>query len=880
MSQLRNTPVNVTPDTERPTHHISLSDGNITLGLIAVDAQGINNAQAISRGTVPRTAMKTTTGNESYASFEPPWSPIVQMDWSGGRANLEFERDTTSYYDGYQVNSLFGNLYNAPQEQFSTGYRDAISNVPGSVSWSSLIPGSRAYLGYQFRPDTSFSACEITLWVKRRGTPTANLTVELCANNLGTPSTVLKTATISTSDITDTISRRFRVTISAQALTALTYYWVKVYSSGGTDTDCWLVGVKNAAGTSKESTTGSSWTSSAIDLYTRITDAASSYKTLFFQYKYAQYMIRQLASGAPKLYINGDRGACDPNTGDLTQLVDATKNWSTSGMWAGCVAKIFEGTGLVDDSIERTLTAVNGSGTITCSPAWNAAHNTDTSYVIVGSNRWTEISGHGITAPVTDVLVVNNIVYFALGDDVVIRRMREYNNAGVWTREFDDDTANKAYKLCTVRDATNGLEIWRANNKDANGAISVSKAPVIDWSASDLVFATAIVLKDDQGKINRITEYGDTSKQLYILREGILGNVDTGKYDEIELKEIRGLMDASNGKVVLRHNVYLYFNLGVRLERYYDRNLEDIGPNRNEGLPDERNGTLSCGVGLPGMILIGVNGGDGKYSTILANSGSSGGAGYSEIYRSMMASDRLWDMQYQVIPGSAMDRVWVGIGSDVIYLPWNIDRPRNGVNTFTHESVVVSSYIHAGYYDIYKFCHTMKLFAENLEAGVVWVEIDYQTDNETDWHELPQVFDDMSAESALTDAMGVNGKRIRYRMRMQTTDNSKSVRIKSTVLDTIARVPLTYSYSTQYRVMDDDINLLGEHDPLTAVEKQAIIDRWAVQLIPLRMRCTRRLFDDKVVFIDPSPASPRADMLEKYVETITVIEVRPDEGAA
>ena len=100
------------------------------------------------------------------------------------------------------------------------------------------------------------------------------------------------------------------------------------------------------------------------------------------------------------------------------------------------------------------------------------------------------------------------------------------------------------------------------------------------------------------------------------------------------------------------------------------------------------------------------------------------------------------------------------------------------------------------------------------------------------------------------------------------------------MLDSIARVPLTYSYSFQYRVMDNDINLLGEHDPITSKEKQEILDRWAVQLTPLRMHSTRKLFDNKIVFIDPSPASPRAERLEKYIETLTVMEVRPEEGAA
>jgi hypothetical protein len=865
-------PIVVNPTTARATHHVSLvdEDGH-TLGLIAVDGRGNANPEGITRSPIDRTALKTTSGNTTYNDQIQPWSPIVQENWAGGRGLLDFEKDTTRYYDGYQANTIFGEIYLGPQEKFSTGIRLTTNNAPGSVRWVSLIPGPQQRLAVLFTPDANVTAENIMLWLKRKGTPAADLTIKLSTTTGGHPDTDLATITITTTDIDDVISRKWRALFSGQALVNGTYYWIQTYSTTGDEDNHWLVGCLDAAGNTKESQDGATWTASLVDIYYRIMDAESDYQIKFFQYKGAQYAIQQQDTGAPKLFINGDRGAADSNSGDLTYLNDATKTWIPNE-WNGCTVKVTEGPGMDEDTNYRPIGS-NGDKALPVTPDWKVPHTTTTAYVILGSLKWTEIAGHGLTGPVTDILIVNGIVYFAQGDAIYMRRMREYNNAGTWTREFLPDGTNYAFKLTAVRDETNGLEIWRAQNVDATSIVSLSKAPVIAWAGTGgLVFGTVIPLVDDNGKICRITEYGDTTKQLWIIREGIWGNITTGgKYDELELKEIRALADSSNGRLVLRHNVYLYSNLGGRLERYYDRNLQDVGPNRDEGLPLDRQGILSCGVGLPGMIMIGIDGGLDNFSSIVIN--GAGDGGYCEIYRSPMKGDRIWDMQYQVIPGTQLDYVWVAVGKDIICIPWSIDRPRDNVNYFTNESVVISGYAYAGMKDIYKFVHAMKIFAEGMEPDVCWVEADYQVEEETAWTPLPDVFDGIADEVLMTNKIGVNGKRIRTRLRLQTSNNRRSPRINSVILDCISRSGIKYSFNFNYRVLDDDVNLQGDHDPMTAAEKQDLLDYWAMNLTPLKMNCIHRQYHDKTVFINPSPSTPQAEFTEKYVQALSVIQI-------
>jgi len=228
---------------------------------------------------------------------------------------------------------MFGKLFLAPQESYATGYRKAAANLPGSVTWSALIPGSRNYLAARFvlPPGGGFTANKISLWVRRRGTPKASLTVELRAHGVNAPGAVLQSATITTSDIPDIISEFYRVTIPPQALTEATNYWIVVYSALGESDHHWQVAVNNAPGNSMESSDATTWIASAVDLYYRITDAGAGYSQKFFQYQYSLYCLMQ-TSGAPKLYMNGDRGCADSNAGNLTRLIDATTDSTIGGV--------------------------------------------------------------------------------------------------------------------------------------------------------------------------------------------------------------------------------------------------------------------------------------------------------------------------------------------------------------------------------------------------------------------------------------------------------------------------------------------------------------------------------------------------------------------
>ena len=881
--------IRVGPAEKRPTHDISLSDNTDTIGLIICDTKGQHRPKEVQRRPVPRTAMKTTSGNQKYSDFEPPWSPIAQDDWTGGRGMLDFDDDITRYYDNWRANTMFSTgVFLGGQDNYTTGYRNQNVSLPGSVRWISLLTGSMKYMAVKFTAGANYSSEYIYLWVKRRGIPDAAIKVEICADNSG-PSTVLQSKTATTTDISDTVSVLYRFDITTQALTSGTSYWIKVYSLATSDEDnCWMVATNNNAGTSKQSEDNSIWSDSGVDVYYRITDADNGYTTKFFIYKRLLYAIVNRGASAPLLYYNGNRGVADANTGALSTLVDGTKSWTTNE-WANCVVVLTGGVGSTEEKPWRTVVSNTGT-TLTLDSPWIITHDTTTEYVILGSNKWTALSdpAHGLTVDVTDIFIVNNICYFSQGDDVAMRRMRWYQNAGAEDYDFDADGTNKSVFMTSVRDSDDGLCLWKSNNKDATSNISVARGTIIPGWGTALTFGSAVTFLDNYGKINSITEYGDTDKLLWVLREGSIFSMTknangTIVADEIPLREMHSTQEYTNGKAVMAHNVYLYFSFLNGLERYYSTVLDDVGPNRDDGIPSARQGVISKLAGYPGKLFAAIDAGSSGYSTVLGNaSNASDGSGWCEVYRAPVAGQRIRDIIFEPIPGSTLDRLWISVGDDIVWIPFpsgEINPTNDTQMRYMHESAITLGYMYAGLYDIYKFYHSLTLFTENLNEvsssfDAVTVEADYQVDEDTDWTPLPSEYDiSPIQELDLKETYGVNGKRLRLRLRLMTEDNTATPIIKGVVLENVSRVPVKFAYGFAYRVMDDDIDLNGDRDTHSAEQKLDLLDQWSSELTPLVMHNNFKRYDDKTVFIDPSENAPLKETEEGYLGQLTVMEI-------
>lgn len=867
--------VSVDPENKHSDHYISLTDGKITIGLVIIDAGGHIRDKGMSRNPTVRTAMKTRTGEMKWDSFNDPWSPVAQETLVGGRANLDHEKDNSKFWDSFRANTQYGYFSSGSLEKYSTGIRLGDMDMPGSVTFLPIKPGANLYFASKRSHSATYTAANLYIIAKRKGTP-ADLTVQIRSDNGGVPGTPIKTMTLTTADITDVVSQLYKLTIpSNYSATLNAAFWLECHTTTADEKNYWAIGVyPKASSTAKCSTDGTTWITSDYELYYRMTPADNAdVQCKMFQYHYSEFAFISINSAPSKLYVNGDHGQADSNTGNLSQLVDASKAWPVD-KHKGKVVKIVKGPGSTEWQNWRVISS-NAAGYLAVSPPWKITHTQDTEYAILGSDDWYELTGITLTDPVDfDPLVVNDIVYIPQGDTNPIMRMYwkktlNTNNGGF---EFLADSTNKATCLQQVRDATNGLEIWRGQNSDANGDISLSKSPLKDYGTGTtyLAFGAEIPLKDERGRITNIVEYGDTTKVPWVMREGSIYQIVSNKPDEIPLREISTMMDTNNGRAALVHDVYLYFNYGQGIERYYDKELADVGPNRDLGFPTGRKGYISCMVGYPARFFASVDAGEGISSVNVTNL-----TGWHEVYRAPAAGQRIRAMAFQTIPGTTPDRLWVQVGNDII----SINFPSGGLDPlvdenmqYTWESTIEYSRFYVGMYDVQKFFRSFKIWADNLSAGQN-IELDYRVNEDTEWSTCDGAFTDETKELFPVAGYGTNGVCIQPRLRILTNDCSKTVRGKALVINNISRVPIKYNYGIPYRLRNYDRDANGHEDDMAAEEKQLIIDDWATSLTPLVMRCKFQQFDNKVVFIDPIPLDPLASYEEDYLAKLTLVEI-------
>jgi len=882
-------PIRCSPDEERPTHHLAITDKEgRQMGLVMCNERGKPSKFGIKRSRLQSTSLKISEGNPKYSDFELPFTPIAQESWDGGRGQEQFEKDVTKFFDSYRMNTRYqSKAFLGGLERLTTGsgLRSQQFNLPGNVRWHSLLTGARKYLAIRFQANGAWTSRRFDVILKKHGTP-GTFTYRLLADSTGNPGSALYTKTFAATDIPDTLGViKSWTDPTGYTLVNGTYYWVEVYgASTDNDSNHWRVAVNDAVGTTKESANGSSWAASAVDLYYRLGAMGTEdtpYLPFFYEYKGAEYLVYNQQSGAPKLFLNGDRGAADSNSGALGTLVDATKAWATN-QWAGCTVWITEGPGSLETVPFRTIVSNTGTA-LTLDTPWVITHTTTTEYAILGADTWTEITGHGLAQPVRAILVINQVVYYAMGDgtgDPNIRRHREYNNAGTWTAsDWADDSTNKATFLTRVNDATNGLTIWRATNTD----VKIASAPPVTWGTS-LTFTDKGQVGDVEERITAITEYIDPdsgAKVLWVIKTGSVYVRKGTLMDKIPLDEMRAVMNPLNGKAVLTHNVYLYFSMLFSVERFFNNVLDDVGPVQGRGLPVARRGPISCMVGYPGRWFASIDAGATGYSSILGNNGS----GWHEEYRSTIQGLSITNMRIQVVPGPAPDRLWFNLGPDVYWLPLptnTIDPTQDALYPYAWEGSLELSRVYVGLQNLKKLFDSIELGADNLVADGQWIEVDYKLDDEANpWLPIAELFETSpNQEEPFSQTEDVRARWIMVRLRLNTSSRLLTPILRLVILNAVSRIPIRYGWAPNVRLRDHDKDLCGEPDDFVlAQDKLDLLDEWAEGLEPLTLSSILTPFHGKRVFLEGPEIAPfeRTDdteTLEGWLASVPMNQVQ------
>ncbi|TXI13044.1 MAG: hypothetical protein E6Q68_02390, partial [Polynucleobacter sp.] len=204
-----------------------------------------------------------------------------QRDWRGGMGNEYFNDDPSAFFHGSCYSLAKGHLLPPLKWRYGTGYRTVYSNLVDSKSWRSLYGDSKYITVAVTTGAITADACWV--YIRRRGNP-SDLTLELCSDSGGNPDTVLKTATVSTSTITDVLSVFYKFDwTGTQALSGATTYHIKLYGgSTSNETSHWDIAVDIGTSLSKTSSDGSSWTAASFSTQIRIVDAEIARRWFFY----------------------------------------------------------------------------------------------------------------------------------------------------------------------------------------------------------------------------------------------------------------------------------------------------------------------------------------------------------------------------------------------------------------------------------------------------------------------------------------------------------------------------------------------------------------------------------------------------------------------
>jgi hypothetical protein len=854
--------IRVSPTETNPTHDISLSDGTTTIGLHLCDGQGRRDRRAIRQSSNPRTSLQIQQGDTDYTSFNLPYTPVTQKDWSGGRGQSDYKRDSTRYYDCYRVNTIHGDITLGPKEVLADGPETTGGHygAPDYFEYSEETGVTGYFTSYTGASPNSIRSIRFKIYMP--ATASGTLTAEVMSDLDGTPGSNLAQGI---GVHFDYIPRRFHgetqileeieLPISYTFSNGTKYHiGFRYQKDGGSDPAGILIGYNNGTTESIYYMHGLEDSPELVDSTASlhaVTVGVSRAKVKFFNYRGSKFAIRSHDDGTnPSLWLNGVRGFAKSNTGALNKL-KTDVNLSSVGSLAGMRIRIIAGKGSTETVTWRrivTSTTASSNNEITVSPPWQVEHDTTTEFVVLGTSYWQEVTGHGLTGPVTDVCVVGDIIYFAQGEGVVMRRGRLASGSWSWS----DEAAGTKVTFIKLIPETNGTsKIWTAQ-------ASVSKvysSDVVEWG-TNLTLTQSNNSKPVGNPGTRITgmiAYGDP-RIPYIFKEDGFGSISGGIYAEIPNAELEAVADERNGAVSCVQGVYLFFSLLDGFERYYDQHLDDIGPNRDEGLPEGRDGPIAAAVPYPGGIYVAVNAGPFGYSSILFWSSATNG--WHEVYRAPYGR-RIHDLAVQTVPGVTYQRLWFNLDSAIYWLPVAINPRKAEGYPFTDYGYLVTSWYKTTLGEIVKFWRDLQIYAETL-GPLLSVKAYYQTDNAADgsvWTALPDTFTSSPVDGSLfTSNYSTTGKRLRLKLDLSSNTTTLSPRVLATTINSVTRVPPSKTWTITAQA--DDMSVQegeGDYEALDMDGLLARLEQWAnseTQATPLTMRSLIPQHDNKRVFID------------------------------
>lgn len=869
------------PSNKNSTHHIVLTQNGSSVGLNFCDRQGNVVRDGYRKHLISGASLQIHEGEAGHSDLELPWKTIQQVDWSGGLGRKYFDDDSTAYEygDGFDTTKP-GMLIAAGDMQFPTGHRAYYKNWPVGTYDRTAFPlnDTNKKLSISFTSTGTEKLDRLIVYLRKVGTPTGAITLALYSDNgSGSPDAVLASKTYSTGSL----NRYFYPVVLLSynyTLTNATVYHVVIDYSSGTATDYIDVLCASMPGVGKKYITG--WSNADAGMFFRFYGVWFPSEYYPFIYKNSLYTIKAAnnLSVSTKLYINGDCGAA--TSGSTTTLVDTAKTGGTAWVtdeWAGCVVVFNRGAGSNQDENFAIITSNTGD-TLTF-PAVQVAPAAQTEYSILGSNKFTEITGHGLAQKfVTDILVANGAIYVCQGGDANVRLMRFYVNTGTgaWTPEYADE----GYKAQFLKPYSNATAAYIAAALPGVPAQVKSAAPV-DHSANassttalGITAATAETVGDLYEKITglEVYQYG----RLHALKEhSIHAKDENGDWYQIDIREMEETPDGRNGRAHLVNGLYLWFSWLNGVERYSFAGsvIDGMGHDKTElGLERYGGRRYKHLTQYPGKVIACV---ETSYWSRLMMHNLSGrdGVGWCNMHSSISwvssYNERFNRSLVQSIPGVSVDRLWISKGGDIVWIPITNDAWGATYAVQTNEvgylyaplAQLETATFTAKFHDVDKLWESITLEVDHALRGTASFGFEYMVEydifDNNGWQLLGTKVTTTGATTlTLSTTHSVVSKKIKFRISLFNMDYNYSPIITAIRIKSLLRVPIKWVATAYVRIADSDTDLLGKKDPQDADAKLALLDTFMSTPEPIYMTSIWRRLNAKYWVLDPSEFVP------------------------
>jgi hypothetical protein len=874
----------VDPDARNQKFDLQLTHNGVIVPMILCDPNGRENKLAFTRDPIRQSSLKMYSGLQKYSDQEPPWTPVAQTDWSGGRGSKDFDKDASMYFDGYQVDTTRpGQIILAGKATVSFNATNFGTTYANTTKTIAMPDATTVYYAWNFAATSTVTVANLQTSInitKVSGSYPGNLSVLAGIGEIsgGTVANIVWATNAAYTDqkfqpnVVSSISWDVAKSLNSGSEYAILFrliagsgYQGYFYCYESTSVDDYYTSLN-----------GSSWTQGTDDEvpYFTVLAAATNTKAHYFEYKGALYAAYQYDNTTnSKLYLNGDQGVCE-TTGTTTTVIkthSGIKNWAADEA-IGSIFVLVKGTGTDQPQPWREITDNDASGagppitsSFTVSPAFDIMPDDTTIFAIVNSDEWTEIAAFdtNYNVKVTDVLSANGVVYFACGDSAVMVRMYAYDASGTWTYNFSDHTGSTYSDGSAEEDTTDAKFTYLLIFSDMSGTYIMGAkggypsqtaiAPVIDYSAkagsgeAALVWEDNISCGDTYERVRGLELYAHPNygyETPFALKEGGMKYYEDRKWYDVDVHQFRSSRDYRNGMAHWVQGVYLYTSWHQSMNRYYRGSLDRVGPDKAEaGIPSSnRQGHFSAITGYADILYGSVDAGTAGYSSILAYNEQ----GWCEMYLAALGQ-RIQSLYAQSIPGNTVDRLWFNAGPALYWLPLSVDpfnHPDNGY-PFCSEGHLITSWIYLELHAVNKLFNSIKVVAEELTASNQYVDVSYQVNNDTSWTSVTGSIDTFGEELDLAATPSVTGYRICFKFRLATTNEDLTPRVLATVLEAITRLTNKYVTTVSCRLDPDD-----DPEYASALAKFNALNTMNDSTTPATIESQIDMLDGKTAFVD------------------------------